>query len=124
MGLRTPCSQRGGRNRQPRGRRRYLNVLAPEAGGVVGHGEAEQQEQEKQCGDHDQLGQFFAGMPDVHEEESDQSGFDGGDAEGDGGVEAAEIERRGLHSQTGADEQREPNTAKYIFSGDDFDVQT
>ena len=64
-------------------------LLAPWASYIVGHGEPKQQQQEEQRRDHDQLGELFAGVPDVHEEESDQSGLDGGDGESDGGVKGA-----------------------------------
>ena len=63
-------------------------MLAPRARCVVGHGEAQQQEQEEQGCDHDQLGEFFAGMPDMHEEERDQSRFQGRDAQRNCGVES------------------------------------
>lgn len=45
--------------------------LAPRPGGIVGHGQPQQKKQKKQRCYHDQLGQLFAGMPDVHEEERD-----------------------------------------------------
>jgi hypothetical protein len=42
----------------------------------------------------------------MHEEQSDQSRFDGGDAERDRGIEAAQVESRGEYGETGANEQR------------------
>ena len=69
-----------------------VDVLAPEAGAVVGHGEGEQEEEEEYGRDDDQLEQFFVSAFEVHKEESDQQRFGGGDDEGDGGVEAAEVD--------------------------------
>ena len=83
--------------------------LAPRSSGVVGHGESQQQEKEKQGCDHHQLGEFFAGMPDMHEKESDQSRFHRGDAECDGGIEAAQVERSSVDREAGAEEQRDPD---------------
>ena len=47
---------------------------------------------------------------DVHEEEDDQSGFDGGDDECDCGIEWSEIQGRGVDGETGADEKRDAKT--------------
>jgi hypothetical protein len=51
----------------------------------------------------------FLGVTEVHEEEHHEKGFGGGDDEGNGGVEASEIELGGIVSKRGADEQRGPD---------------
>ena len=48
-------------------------------------------------------------MLDVHEEERDQSGFDGSDAEGDGGIEAEPGPESRHNGEAGAGQQREPD---------------
>ena len=53
--------------------------------------------------------QFLAGAFDVHEEEGDQESLGGGDDEGDGGVEAAEIDVGGLVGEESADKQGGPD---------------
>ena len=84
-------------------------LLAPQAGGVVGHGQAQQQQQEEDGSDDHQLGKFFAGVIDVHEKEGDEGCFDGGDTECDGGVEGAKIERGGKDGESRADQERDEN---------------
>ena len=49
------------------------------------------------------------GVTEVHEEERHEKGFGGGDDEGDGGVEAAEIELGGIIGERSADEERGPD---------------
>ncbi len=84
-------------------------LLAPGASGEIGHGENKEKQQEEQARNYHQLGEFFAGAFEVHEEQSHQNGLESSDRQSYGGVEAAQVERGSPHRETGAHEQSDPD---------------